>query len=63
MTKKEVLETLNSIKYQYEDCVRIANSPNATEFQKESLNDNLSSVLALEYAIKAIEKYGLSARR
>ena len=35
MTKNKTIEVLESIKEQFVDCVRIANSPDAKDFQKE----------------------------
>lgn len=60
MTKNKTIEVLESIKAQYVDCVRIANSPNAENFQKESLSDNLEAVEALDIAIRTISKTGLA---
>lgn len=59
MTKQEAIEILGMLKKQFEDCVRIANSPCATDWQKESLSDNLENVKALEMGIKALEKVGI----
>lgn len=59
MTKDKTLEVLESIKEQFVDCVRIANSPDAKDFQKESLQDNLEAVKALDIAITTINKAGL----
>lgn len=59
MTKNKTLEILESIKNQFVDCVRIANSPDAKDFQKESLSDNLEAVQALDIAIKTVDKVGL----
>lgn len=63
MTKNKVIEVLESIKEQFEDCVRIANSPEAKDFQKESLSDNLEAVQALNIAITTINKVGLAYAR
>ena len=60
MTKNKAIEVLESIKEQYVDCVRIANSPDAKDFQKESLEDNLEAVQALDIAITTINKVGLA---
>ena len=59
MTKNKTLEVLESIKNQFVDCVRIANSPDTKDFQKESLSDNLEAVQALDIAIKTVDKVGL----
>ena len=56
MQNKEAISILNEIKHQYEDCVRIARSPNAEKFQKESLKDNEKAVIALEKAIEVLSK-------
>ena len=63
MTKNKAIEVLESIKEQYVDCVRIANSPDAKDFQKESLEDNLEAVQALDIAITTINKVGLAYAR
>ena len=63
MTKDKTLEVLESIKEQFVDCVRIANSPDAKDFQKESLQDNLEAVKALDIAITTINKVGLAYAR
>ena len=63
MTKDKTLEVLVSIKEQFVDCVRIANSPDAKDFQKESLQDNLEAVKALDIAITTINKVGLAYAR
>lgn len=63
MTKNKTIEVLESIKEQYVDCVRIANSPNAKDFQKESLSDNLDAVQALDIAINTINKVGVAYAR
>lgn len=63
MTKNKTIEILESIKGQFEDCVRIANSPDAKDFQKESLSDNLEAVQALNIAITTISKVGLAYAR
>lgn len=63
MTKNKAIEVLESIKEQYVDCVRIANSPDAKVFQKESLEDNLEAVQALDIAITTINKVGLAYAR
>lgn len=63
MTKNKAIEVLESIKEQYVDCVRIANSPDAKDFQKESLEDNLEAVQALDIAITTINKVGLAYTR
>lgn len=63
MTKNKAIEVLESIKEQYVYCVRIANSPDAKDFQKESLEDNLEAVQALDIAITTINKVGLAYAR
>lgn len=60
MTKNKTIEVLESIKEQCVDCVIIANSPDAKDFQKESLEDNLESVQALDIAITTTNKVGLA---
>ena len=56
MQNNEAISILNEIKHQYEDCVRIAKSPNAKKFQKESLEDNERVVKALGKAIEVLSK-------
>lgn len=56
MTNEKAIIILHDLKYQFEDCVRVAKSPNAKDFQKESLEDNEEIVVALEKAIKALSK-------
>lgn len=63
MTKNKTIEVLESIKEQFVDCVRIANSPDAKDFQKESLSDNLDAVQALDIAINTINNVGLVYNR
>lgn len=63
MTKNKTIEVLESIKEQFVDCVRIANSSDAKDFQRESLSDNLDAVQALDIAINTINKVGLAYTR
>lgn len=63
MTKDKTIEVLKSIKEQYVDCVRIANSPDATDYQKEILEDNLEAVQALDIALMTVGKVGLAYAR
>ena len=63
MSKDKTIEVLESIQEQFKDCVRIANSPGAEDFQKESLNDNLEAVKALDIEINTIKQVGLAYTR
>ncbi len=63
MTKNKTIEVLKSIKEQYVDCVRIANSLGATDHQKELLGNYLEAVQALDIALMTIDKVGLAYAR
>lgn len=60
MTKDKTIEVLKSIKQQYVDCIKIANSPSATDYHKESLYSSLEAVQALDIALMTIDKVGLA---
>lgn len=59
MTREKTIEVLKSIKQQYVNCIKIANSPSATDYHKESLDSNLEAVQALDIALMTIDKVGL----
>lgn len=56
MTRKESIEELKSIQYQFQSSLEEATSEYAEEWQKESLQNNKNAVKALDMAIKALEQ-------
>lgn len=63
MTKNRTIEVLENIKGQFVERVKIANSPSATDHQKESLGYNLEVVQALDIALMTINEVGLAYAR